>query len=59
MTLGELREITSEMPDDAYLVIVGSSDGDTHVIEAVVPHKYVNDTLYIRANVVSGPGEKQ
>ncbi len=58
MFLSEFRAITAGWPDDTYLVILGTSDGDTHPVTAVVPHKN-GGVAYIKANVISGPNEKQ
>jgi hypothetical protein len=50
MELGAFREITKDLPDDTYLVIMSTLDGDTRVIEDVSVNPYV-DVVYIEASI--------
>jgi hypothetical protein len=49
-TLGEFRKITGNLPDDTYLVIMSTNDGDTHAIEDVGINRSVN-VIYVEAAI--------
>lgn len=50
MELGTFRRITSGMPDDTYLVIMSTQDGDTYAIQDVSKHPDV-DVAYLEASI--------
>ncbi len=49
MELGTFRTITKNMPDDTYLVIVSTQDGECYVIDDVSRHPDT-DVVYLEAS---------
>jgi hypothetical protein len=49
-SLGEFRRITQDMPDDTYLIIMNTQDGDTHAIDDVSVNRNAN-VAYIETSV--------